>query len=165
MLGIVPSCKLVKYQGKLMIQTWGNGEKVNVGEEPILAPPSPKFFVRFAFLDIVPSYYPMELKRRLIYQIWLNSKKLNFGPILSRLVQIWTPNFFSGAVFILFYVFLFLLCLRLTYIYNYGYNIMRILMFCQIFLWTQVKQNLIISNKLVHRNSFLHLTRPRSFQV
>ena len=36
MLDIVPSCNLVQYQGKLMMQTLENGEKPNFGP--------PKFF-------------------------------------------------------------------------------------------------------------------------
>ena len=34
-------------------------------------------------------------------QTWEDSKKTNFGPILTRLAQIWAPNFFSSILSLL----------------------------------------------------------------
>ena len=45
MLDIVSNCNPVQYQGKLMMQTWENGEKLKFG--PNFAPsptPLPKYF-------------------------------------------------------------------------------------------------------------------------
>ena len=42
MLGFVPSCILVQYQGKLMIQTWGNDKNPTFG--PNMPPLPPQFF-------------------------------------------------------------------------------------------------------------------------
>ena len=42
MLGFVPSCILVQYQGKLMIQTWGNYKNPIFG--PNMPPLSPQIF-------------------------------------------------------------------------------------------------------------------------
>ena len=57
----------------------------------------PKFFFRefyFYQLDIVPSYHPMQFKGKLMDQTWENGEEPNFWPVLARLSQIWSLNFF-----------------------------------------------------------------------
>ena len=46
-------------------------------------------------LEIVASYHCMEFQGKLMNQTWENDKKnLISGPILGRLVEIWSQKFF-----------------------------------------------------------------------
>ena len=97
--GIVPSCNLVQYQGKLMKQTWKNDRKPNFGPDfvpfdPNLVPQ--RFFGGFTSTSrhyFKPSSYAIQRKaNEPNLRKW--QKKLILALISDCLTQIWTLNFF-----------------------------------------------------------------------
>ena len=90
MFSIVPSCNLVQYQRKLMMQPCENGKNHNFGSN--LGDPKPfSWVLPLLVLDHVPSYHPMQFKGKLMNHTWENAKNLFWGLILA---QIWSLNFF-----------------------------------------------------------------------
>ena len=99
MLDTIPSCNLVQYQGKLMLQPWENFKNPNFG--PSLGPP--------IFLWVLPLQVVRQCSRLSSYAISRKTnepnlkkwqKTLILGPILGYFAQIWTPN-----IFCVFYIY------------------------------------------------------------
>ena len=68
MLGIVLSCNIVEFQGKLMNQTWENGK--NLEKTKIRAAKIFFFFKNLA--SSVPRYHNQLYQKKLIIQSWEN---------------------------------------------------------------------------------------------
>ena len=99
MLDTIPSCNLVQYQGKLMLQPWENFKNPNFG--PSLGPP--------IFLWVLPLQVVRQCSRLSSYAISRKTnepnlkkwqKTLILGPILGHFTQIWTP-----IIFCVFYIY------------------------------------------------------------
>ena len=99
MLDTIPSCNLVQYQGKLMLQPWENFKNPNFG--PSLGPP--------IFLWVLPLQVVRQCSRLSSYAISRKTnepnlkkwqKTLILGPILGYFAQIWMPN-----IFCVFYIY------------------------------------------------------------
>ena len=91
MLEIVPSCNLVQYQGKLIMQHWENSEKPNFGSRKIV-------FVNFISTSRQTLFQANILcnLRKLMEQTWNNGEKPNFGPDFGS----FSPNLGSQFFFV-----------------------------------------------------------------
>ena len=102
-IDIVASYHCMRFQGKLMNQTWENSKKPSFKTDFGLFGPNlgPKNFFHGFYpdymLEILASYHCMQFQGKLITKLERMAKNLVLGLILAHLAHIWAPkSFFMG---------------------------------------------------------------------